>query len=767
MMYITDTELEESGEEMDAEAADRRRIEVLSALASAQLVKRDAAVEARAASGVERRWREDADLFNGEDSATRNSMVDYATGQAAAGKARKGAGSTRSTVVVNIVRSKTETAAGRFCEIMMPVDGENWELQPTPSPEMDAGLKDDRPAMQAGAPILDGKGNQASLSAVMADKLAKARQKMAGMQREISDQHAECQYNAEERKMIWDSAKLGTGVLKGPNVIKRFSHRFVPQKDYQEDGTEFSVQVFKMVEEQKPASRAVSPWNCYPDPGCGDDVRKCRYFWERDIVSPRDVQKLIGGQGYFDDQLREVLAEKPKRVKVSVKNDMSRVQVEEIEKGGYYDVWEGYVDVSGEDLELLDVEGLELEEDLSGKTISVCMVFINERPVKISLNLLETGEIPYDFFQWSESGDSPWGFGVPRLMMFQQRIITAAWRAMMDNAGDTAGAIRMIRRRDVEPADGGSDWSLTRNKLFLYTGSDDQADMRKMLAQFQLDSRQQELQAIIELALRFVDMETAMPTLFQGEGKTAPETLGATNIMVDANNIALRHRVKRFDDQITVPHLTRYYHYNMLYHPDESIKGDYQVNPRGVRVLLEKDQQAQAIIALWPLLADPEVAGEVDKKKAARQLFGAHRLDILKDDQQKAADQSQEQAQQQQPQPGDNALQAAQVRSEAQLQVAQLNQQSDMAELELNAKESEKQRQHEREMKEAELQIEMMKMANAKNISLESIKASLASDTMKIGAQLDLSRIHGKGPQVAIPPSEPAGKAPEGEAYQR
>ena len=56
--------------------------------------------------------------------------------------------------------------------------------------------------------------------------------------------------------------------------------------------------------------------------------------------------------------------------------------------------------------------------------------------------------------------------------------------------------------------------------------------------------------------------------------------------------------------------------------------------------------------------------------------------------------------------------------------------------------------------------------ANDRNISLESIKAALASDTMKLKTQKELAA--GKSaPQIATPPTEPPGRAPEGQAYQR
>ena len=218
-----------------------------------------------------------------------------------------------------------------------------------------------------------------------------------------------------------------------------------------------------------------------------------------------------------------------------------------------------------------------------------------------------------------------------------------------------------------------------------------------------------------------------------------------------------------FDDQITVPHLRRYYDWNMQYNEREDIKGDYQVNARGVGALLEKDQQAQSIIQLWPLLADPDVAARVDKGKLAKQLFAAHRLDVLKSEDQIKQEQEQQQQQGAQPDP---ATSAAQIRAEAQLQVAQLNQESDMQELQLKQAMADADRAHEREMKQMDLQIQMMKLANDRDISLDSIKAMLASESMKLKTQKELAA--GKSaPQIATPPTEPPGRAPEGQAYQR
>jgi hypothetical protein len=730
----------------DEGVAEQQRRETLYALAESLLKKRDEAIEGRSASGVERRWREDQDAFDGLDAASKTSMMDYATGEAPSRKKE----AARSRVVVNIVRGKTETAEGRFADILMPVDDRNWGLKVTPVPELQEQLTDNRPAVQMGAPVTNQQGQQVAVADVAKDMMAQAKKKMSAMETEIDDQLTECDYNAECRRVVADAAKLGTGILKGPTVVKRIKKRWKPLTDMG-----MTVHQIQIEEEQRPSSKRVDPWNVYPDPSCGDDIRKAAYIWEKDTILPRDLRKLIGLPGYFEDQIISVLSEEPRRTYTTMnKKGQEQVQTSTIAKGGLYEVWEYHGDVGMEELSIL---GCECPDEIGGDSFSACIVFVNDRPIKVALNVLDTGDLPYDFFQWTKVADSPWGIGPPRMLIWQQRIITAAWRSTMDNSGDSSGAQRVISK-DIEPADGR--WEFTRNKAWWYTGD---GDVRQAFAQFQVDSRQVDLQNIIDLALRFSDMETQVPMIFQGEIGKAPETLGATNIMVDSNNVSIRQRVKRFDDCITTPHLTRYYDWNMQYSDKDEIKGDYQVDARGVRVLLEKDQQAQAIIQLWPLLADPEIAAKVDKGKAAQQIFSAHRLDILKEQQQ-----IEQEEQQQQQAPPDAGMAAAQVRAEAQIQVAQLNQQSDMEELKLKQAMSEADRVHEKELKQMELQIQMMKFANERNISLESIKAVLAGKAMDLKVQKELAMNKTASvPQVAEPAVEPQGRAPDGEAFQR
>ncbi len=230
----------------DEEASKKKFLSVIESLTASLIIKRNDAVAFRAASGVEQRWREDEKLFDGSlmlDSG-KNSMMDYATGEAPTKLSNQ---PRRSMVEVNIIRSKCETAEGRFSDIMLPTDGKNWGMKVTPVPELIASAKDDRPARDkiSKQPLINSDGEVTKVSDVAAADMKKAKESMKLMETEIDDQFVECAYNAENRKLIKAACRLGTGILKGPNVVKKI------RKAYQKKsaGTE-SIHVLSAMEEK-------------------------------------------------------------------------------------------------------------------------------------------------------------------------------------------------------------------------------------------------------------------------------------------------------------------------------------------------------------------------------------------------------------------------------------------------------------------------------------------------------------------------------------
>lgn len=742
----------------ESKEQDQPTISAIAALGTSLIRKRDEAVEFRAASGVEQMWREDDENFDGGDGymTSHRSMVDYATGEAVN---TPNSGPQRSQVVVNIIRGKCETAEGRFAEILLPTDDRNWGLKETPVPEIAEAMKDDRPAALTGTsePLKKEDGQVITMSDVAQSDLAKIKEKMEAMETEIEDDLTECKYNAEIRKLIVDAVRTGTGILKGPNVVKTVRKVWIPVEDEKEH-----VYKLKVVENYKPASETVSCWNLYPDPDCDEDISNAGYFWEGDSIRPKELRDLYGVPGYLKSEIIKALEERPIRLRVGydTKDKRHKIKKTFTNQGDSYERWTYSGEINREDLEAM---GINLQHDEIAQSFSGIVVFVNDRPIRVLLNTLDTGDLPYDFFQWTSVRDSPWGIGVPRMMAWLQRILNAAFRAMMDNAGDSSGP-NVIVGPGVEPID--QKWELSGKKLWrMIDEYSDDGDVRKAFQQFQVENNQKDLEAIIELVLKFVDLETSLPTIFQGEQQKLPDTLGATNIMVDAHNVGLRGRVKRFDDQITTPHISRYYHWKMQYSDKASIKGDYSVDPRGTSVLLQKDQRAQALAQIMAYKGDPDAKLLVDWEKAFRKLFSALNLDILKSKEEYK--QALKESKQAQP-PQDPKIVAAQLKSETDLKEVETKASSVEQELAAKAEEGQAEREFKLKMKEIDQNIKMMEFAEKRNISLDQIKGKLAEASAKLKTQVYLTDKDGKAPGgVATPIIEPVGKAPDGESYTK
>jgi len=728
----------------EQDGKDRR--DRLNNLADTLVSKRDKAVLYRASTGVERRWREDQEMLDVLTSKSGTSMIDYATGEAP----MKSHGPVRSMAEINVLRGKCNVGSGRFEEILFPVDDKNYALEVTPVPTLVKGMKDERPVVntETGQPMVED-GEPVTAAKVAAAKMAKANEAMEGMEAEIDDQLTESDYNGECRKVIRQSPRLGTGVLKGPGIVMETRRAWVKQTD--EAGEAY---VMKTVEEAKPKSKWVDCRNCYPDPRCGSDVKKSSYMWEYDEILPRDLRALIGVEGYFDDVIMEILKEEPQRIRVGYTRKEQRIEKDYLDRGNAFEYWEYNGEVDTEDLLSLGCEC----EDAGNKTLSACVILVNDRPIKVALNILDTMDIPYDFFQWEEVDGSPFGIGLVRMGMWMARVIKAAFRTMMDNGRDSAG-VNVVIGQGIVPDD--RNWEITGKKI--WRANKDITDIRKAVYQFQIANNQAELQAIIELAIRFLDLETELPMMWQGEKAEMPETLGATNIILDSSNIGVRTRVKRWDDQVTKPHMTRYYNWNMMYNEKTEIKGDYNVVPRGASALLEKDQQTKALMQIVGLRGDGRFDKDVDWSKAVKMLCEYLKLDILKTDDQKKAD---EKAAQENP-PQDPKIQVAQIRSQGELEKAKLNQSSDMSELKIKKQMADDKIRHEAALAELDREIQVMEFAENRGITLEKAKVELTKEASKQNLQRELSVVKASGPQVATPSVEPAGRAPEGQAYQK
>ena len=768
------------------------KVEQLEALGIALSEKRSEAVSGRLESGIETIWLECEEAYLGIDDMNRHEFAGARwakpttmEGPVTTG-ARTGDGN-RSTVYPRLTSRYVDAGASKLGEILLPIDDKAFSFEPTivqdktaqpeAMPQMPMGMPQGAP--QAGIPpAMPGMPQegmpQAPVAPAKDPAYEHAKECAKKAEKRIWDWMMECGHASEVRKVIHDAARLGVGILKAPYPDVQTS------KAYRNGSLEV---ISKVV----PKSKWVDPWNCFPDPSCGENIQAGDYFWERDFISPRTLKGLRKHDGYLKDQINKVLKEGPGKCNTEGRNPNEK------EKKHSFEIWYFYGAVSRKDLELAQATGLDsIPEDM--EDIYAIVSIVNDTVIKAVINPLESGDFPYHNVPWQRRSGHWAGVGVGEQVRIPQRMLTAATRGMLNNAGKSAGSQVVIDQGSIIPADGNP--YIVPDKLWYKAADSITDDVRKAFAVFQIPNITPQLMSIIEYAMRLAEESTSIPLVTQGQtGPTTPETFGATQMQNNNAMTLLRNIGYSFDDHITVPVVNQYYEYLLLDPsvPDEE-KGDFKINAHGSVALVERAMQDQTIFQMGGMVVNP--AFGADPKKWFAEFLKTKRLDprsiqYSEEDQAKMA---------QQPPPPPPQIQAAQIRAESDAKKVQAQIQADMqksqAEMALEreiaqmehatmqtrikvdtdrdtafvASQSQKNqidgelRIRELEMK---LQIETLKYATQEKISLEDAKVQLARDSMKLSVTKELAGMKASADMMPKPPIEPQGRAAPGHSYEQ
>lgn len=594
------------------------------------LAKRKEAVGGRAGSGIELEWSEDEEHYQGIDDANRafhaaNQL--YRTSKAhMLGKDAAGSASpSRSVVFLNITRSYVDAASARVSDMLLPTDDRAWAIKPTPIPKLTPYL------MQQLRDMMGIGYSQSVMEEFVRTQVQSAKESAKKMEEAIEDCLVESNWHGEMRQMIEDTARLGSGVFKGPFPVRR------TVRMSQRDPVTGQVK-FVRLSEIKPGSKRIDPWNFFPDPACGENVHNGSYTWEREYLSSRKVKEMLEMEGYDKEELLAALREGPKSIREGSESSYRQNDAE-------FEMWIFHGHCAAEHLRMY---GVELEDDVEEK-LPAMAVLINDRLVNITLSVMDEGEFPYDVLAWQRRPGLPWGVGISRQIRTVQRILNGSVRAMMDNASLSA-APQIILGNKVTPEDGS--WALYPGKRWRVEADADISDVRQAFNAFIVPSVQNELMNIINWAMSMAEDTTGMPAMLQGIRGDAPDTLGGMQMQNNNATSVLRRLARRFDDYVTSPHIQRYFDWMMQYSDDESIKGDFQIDVRASSALLERDSQQSFLMQMLAISKDPTYG--LDPARLMQELLKGQRLDP--DRVTLSEEQKQAQAEQQQPQ--DPTLQA-------------------------------------------------------------------------------------------------------------
>ena len=562
---------------------------------------------------IEDRWVKDLRQYHGRYESDIESAL-------AAGK--------KSRLFINETRSKTHSWESRLSDMLFPTDDDNWGIEPTPVPEVMGAVKLMEP----------GSDDSNQLEEIM--KLAKARSE--SMQAEIKDQLTQALYNLKCRQIIHDACKIGCGVMKGPTVENRTRRKYEQQEAVDDGGNVITLNTgapkriwgFSDVQDPRPGWERVDPLNYFPDMSARTP-NEAEFHFERHMMTKKQLRKLARQPGFDKDAIRELIEgspqDPPPDSEAKLRDITGGVQQSLADK---FHVWEYHGPIESAELRaivLAQFEGQgqtdmldDMEEDDPLEEQGAVVWFAEGKLLKYGPELLETGDPVYSVFNFEQDDTNIFGFGVPYLLRDAQAAMNAAWRMTMDNAGLSVGPQIVVDRTLVEPANG--IWDLEPRKIWYKTKN--LPYPTTPFEAFHIDSRQQELANIIQMAQQFGDDETNMPDIAQGgQGSGPRQTAQGMSMLMNSVNVVFRRVVKNFDDQMTVPNIRRAYDWNMAFSKKDNIKGDFEVDARGSSVLLVRELQAQNLMTMVTSFSDHPVLGPLLKIPGMlRKLFQAHML---------------------------------------------------------------------------------------------------------------------------------------------
>ena len=758
--------LQELPEEVRAEIERPQveRADRLNGLATHIAKLRDEAVAARKESGIEATWHDCEEAYLGIDDLTRNDFMaaKWAKPMTMEGgliKKTNPSDSTKATAFVMVTARYVDAGTAKVCETALPVDGKPFTLKATPVPELSGAAEDNTPAEQiTGQPMPGPDGQPMAVKDLAKHQIEKAEKAAEKACTRIYDWMVEYKHPAEMRKVIFDGARIGVGVVHGPIPEPRKAR--VLRRDAQAGAVTLEI-----VQKIKPAARWVDPWNFYPAPGCGEDIHRGGHAFEYDRMLAAELAGL-NGPGWIKSAIKEVIKEGPNKVNLEQGNP------HEPQHKKQYDVWHFTGKIARAAFEAAN--GDQAEDLTEGvDEVQAVVTLVNDRVVRAIRPVLESDNLPYRVFNWRRRAGHWAGVGVAEQVKTPQKVVNAATRAMLNNAGMSAGSQIVSIMGALIPADGNQ--KITPDKLWWLdpasaAGID---DVRKAFAAFEWPNKTPQLMSIVEYGFKLAEEHSSIPLITQGQsGDTTPDTFGGQQLQDNNANQLLRDVGFGLNDTVTTPLVDDFYEWLLLDPdvPDEE-KGDYQVDTSGALAIIEKALQDQFIPQLVAASKDP--AYDPHPGRCMEALLRSKRLSP----EQFQLTEAEKEAKAQQPPPVPPQIEAAKIRAASAEKIAA--EQTQLA-AQRNQNDIDRDTAYQNSLNERgqatdalaletlrlKLRLAELEYANKQSISLQDAKVALARDTMKLNLQRELAGADGEGPQVATPAVEPEGRAEPGRAFQ-
>lgn len=411
--------------------------------------------------------------------------------------------------------------------------------------------------------------------------LQMAQARVDRMKVRIDDQFAQGGWSEAFNEFITDLVTFPCAFIKGP-IVRRQRHLGWAKGP---DGRT----IVEASERLAPEYERVSPFNIFPEPG----ITRLNdgYLFELHKLTRTNLSDLIGVPGYDDQAIRKVLEIGPRQSWVSDTTESERDDAErkfytEMRPTDMFDALEFWGKVSGEMLREWGMDETEVPDTAREYDANVWLV--GDYVIKAVLNYDPLGEKPYAKTSFIKTPGSFWGRGIPEIIEDLQSVCNAAARALVNNMAIASGPQvevnleRLPPNEDITQIQPWKIWQVLNDPM----GSSAPAVRFNQPA-----DNAQTLMAVYERFSRLADDHSGIPSYIYGDVdvKGAGRTASGLSMLMGSAGKGIRQVVMHIDNDVLRPIVERQFVYNMRYDPDESIKGDVEIIPRGAVNLAVKE----------------------------------------------------------------------------------------------------------------------------------------------------------------------------------
>lgn len=491
-----------------------------------------------------------------------------------------------SEVYMMLTEVKCRAAESWLRDILMDSGTPPWDIQPTPipdlSPERDVAIQEafaeQVMAMIQQSGQAPNKEQMIGLREMVAQQLRfrmlqEAQNRVDKMKIRIDDQLAQGGWPDAFNEFLTDLVTFPCAFIKGPIVRRQRHLGWVKGPD--------GRTTVEASERLAPEFERVDPFNIYPEPG----ITRLNdgYIFEHHRLTRTALADLIGVPGYDDGAIRKTLEDGPGQSWVSDTIEMQREEEErkyytEMRPTDLFDALEFWGKVSGKMLREWGMDAVEVPDEAREYDANVWLV--GNYVIKAVLNYDPLGEKPYAKTSFIKTPGAFWGRGIPEIIEDLQNICNAAARSLVNNMAVASGPQVEVNLDRIPPNE---DITQMYPWKIWQTLNDPLGSSAPAVRFNQPNDNASTLMAVYERFSRLADDHSGIPAYIYGDVdvRGAGRTASGLSMLMGSAGKGIRQVVMHIDNDVTKQIVKRQFVYNMRYDPDETIKGDAEIVPRG------------------------------------------------------------------------------------------------------------------------------------------------------------------------------------------